>query len=125
MFEAYAHAVLLFGIPLWGVHVLDPKGRVACDCTGELGAFYRKHTWMLLGVSLDTHNSTTYVLAAKHPLSVYKTKSVSQYAQFWKSCGRLVTGITRCVLKIDIGNKQNELTITKMQNICDTYNDLG
>ena len=83
MFEAYVRAVLLFGSPLWGVHVLDPKGRVACDCTGELGAFYRSCTWTLLGVSRDTGNSITYVLAVKHPLSVYITKSVRQYAQLW------------------------------------------
>ena len=83
MFEAYVYTVLLFGSPLLGVHVLDPKGRVACNCMGELGAFYRSCTWMLLGVSRDTCNSIIYVLAAKYPLSVYITKSVRQYAQSW------------------------------------------
>ena len=124
MFEAYVHAVLLFGSPLWGVHLLDPKGRVACDCTGEVGAFYRSCTQTLLGVSRDTRNSITYVLAAKHPLSVYITKSVRQYAQSWQSGGCLVAAVARHALQIDISNKRNELTVTKMQNIRDTYNDL-
>ena len=83
MFEAYVRAVLLFGSPLWAVHVLDPKGTVACNCTGELGAFYRSCTRTLLGVSRDTRNSITYVLMVKHPLSVYITKSVREYAQSW------------------------------------------
>ena len=83
MFEAYVHAVFLFNSPLWGIHLLDPKGRVACNCTGESGAFYSSCTRALLGVSQDTCNSITYVLAVKNPFLVYITKSVRQYAQSW------------------------------------------
>ena len=56
---------------------------------------------------------------------MYITKSVRQYAQSWQSGGCLVAEVARRVLQIDIGNKRNELTVTKMQNICNTYNDLG
>ena len=83
IFEAYVHAVLLYGSSLWGMRMLDPTVRVVCNYIGELGAFYRSCTQTLLGVSLEPQNSITYVPAEKQPLSVYITKSVRQNAQCW------------------------------------------
>ena len=76
LFESYLYSVMLFGSALWGVTKLDGKARIGVDCTGELCPFYKSCTRSLLRVARDFRDLLLYVIAAKHQLYVYITKSV-------------------------------------------------
>lgn len=68
LFEAYVRSVLLYGAPVWGVSILDERGRVGEDRTGPLGVFYRACLRNLLDVGREVRNELLYVLAVRPPL---------------------------------------------------------
>ena len=66
--------MLLYGGAIWGTSVLDPRGRLGTDVSGQMGAFYRGCLRALLDVGKEVRNAVLYVLSAKPPLHVYTAK---------------------------------------------------
>ena len=81
LFEAFVRSVLLFGGAVWGPSILDPRGRVGVDATGQLGTFYRGCLRALVDVGREVRNAVLYVLCAKPPLHVLSTKQVLLFAR--------------------------------------------
>ena len=75
---------------MWGVSVLDERGRIGVDCTGQLGVFYRSCLRRLMDLGTKVRNAILYILTAKPPLRVFVAKAVTQYVESLTQVPRLV-----------------------------------
>ena len=123
LFEAYVKSALLYSCSVWGVTKLDGRSRVGVDCTGKLGTFYWSCLRSILNVGYTTRNSILYVLAGKPPLSIYITKSITQFVESWSKGNRLVAKVVRHVLQLDCVQGPNQLTVVAMKLTAESFGD--
>lgn len=80
---------------MWGVSVLDERGRIGVDRTGQMGVFYRSCLRRLLDLGTKVRNAILYILAARPPLRVFVAKAVTQYVGSMSRVPRLVSRVIR------------------------------
>ena len=125
LLEAYVRSIFLYSCIVWVMTKLDGRGSVGVDCTGEHRTFYRSCMRSILNVGHTTRNFILYVLAGTPPLSVYITKTVTQFAASWYKGNCLVAKVARYTLQLDSVQGPNQLNVVAVKLTAETFSNRG
>ena len=121
LFDTFVKTCLLYGVPVWGSHVLPKSGEVAADCTGQVGAFYRGALCLIMGLGRAVRDGVVFILAGRLPICLYIAKAMWRYERSLSEGRRLASKVAKWAWGLEGGTRTQRLTVLELEKLCIRY----